>query len=584
LASVLLGTCLVVQSLPAEAQRGAKAAASEYDAVQVLLLARYLELTEEQVKAIVPIATELAATKAALTKGLDAQQEAGGKTLGQVIAAWAAGKPAGAKIHEAADTILDNYDQTYDAYDATVIGATDKMMDLLSAAQKRLVETAAETERREARAAARGIIPPTEYVVSQLKIVRSLEPADYEAVRVLLSRDMATYIMLAMDFPPATLWPISRALLRIMDEVMDMSNAAFADLLPDLPGEIADRLRLPEAPEPLPPRLSLGQLDEFLTNPATAKLLGEMQFPEAQVPPPPLYGLASPDLEVAVKRLHETTDPRHKLEQLIDTMDILSVFNDLDIAPGQVAALQLFVANLQQAYATQQQQWQDALPSHRENLGKIHEALAKNQPLTEELMDALAQVQQAEAEAAFQLLTAAAAHLRPVYDILDEDQNMDIDWRPPRCVVGVEPLEEKLDRLLEVAGEINDFSRFLREVRYMEPIGYQDAATQMTRDFLDRYIPENAPDFEDAVTYLIDVQAEAREWREERWDESVAAMLAIEAMIGLRLLPEGAEFGTGPTSRPDAPYTWWDMERIFSDPLTPKLLTTIMGTAGTGQD
>ncbi len=584
LALALVAICLVVGSAPAQAQRSAEAAASEYEAVEILLMARYLQLTQEQARAIVPIATEAAAAKAAFIKELDAQYEAGAKTLEQVIAAWAAGKPAGAKPQEAADAILDKYDQSRHACDAAVMGATDKMMELLSAKQQRLVETPEETERREARAAARGIVPPAEYVVSQFEIARSLEPADYRAIRVLFARDMAMHVIVTLDLPDNALQPIARTLLRMMDGLMRVSNAEFADLRPELADEVAARLRLPEAPEAVPPRLSLGQLDELLSKPATAKLLGQMQFSVAEVPPPPLYGLASPDLKTAARRLAETTDTRHKLQQLTDTMDMLSVFNDLNVGVEQIVALRPIVNHLQTAYKGQRQQWHDALAAQGQNLAKIHEALIKNQPLTEQQTDVLVQVRQAEADAAFGVLTAAAADLRSVHEILDQDQNLEIDWRPPPCVLDVEPLEEKLDRLLQMAGEVNDFARFLWQVRDMEPIAYQDAATQMTTDFLLRYLPEDAPDFDAAMNYLIDVQIEAREWPVDRWDDSVASMLAIEAMIGLRLLPEGAELGAGSPGRPGAPYTWWDMELILSDPLTPELLRTMLGTPAQGQD
>jgi len=552
---------------------------SDYNDIKGLLLIRYLQLTDDQAQAIAPLATALAMARTVLNGELDKLYDQGAQALQQQAAAWAAGNPPRATERRDADAIMDRYHDLYDALDAGTIASTQKMMDLLTDKQRVLIETEAQTRAREQQAAARAEDSTADYIVSQLQTMRGLHPEEYDALRILLALDMAEYVAFQQNLHQERVWPLARALLPIMDDVMAMSNAEFADLLPDLPAEISDRFSLPAAPPPIPARLTLGQIDDFLTNPATARLLAQTQFSQTPAPPPPLYGFADRDTATAAKRLAQVSDTRHKLEHLIDTAHILSVLYDLDISTQQIAVIATAVTSLQSAYSSAQQQWQATLNAQHAALQAVGQALATNQPLTQQQADALADLQVAEGDIAFGMLSAAAQNLQTVREALDPDQNVDIDWRPPAGVHVAEPIDERLEQLMDVASQLKDFSRFLEQVRYMEPIAYQDAATRMTRDFAARYVPPDARDFDDVVTYLIDVQTEAREVPERQWDDTVAGMIAIHAMDHLRLLPEVLSLGPPPGAQDDAPYGWWDIEHIMADPLMPGVLAGILHPA-----
>jgi Skp family chaperone for outer membrane proteins len=569
LAIALIVTILLVAIGPVMAQRDAGTAAqTEYQAIEVLLLARYLQLTDEQVKAIVPLATEIAQARTAFTTELDKLQEAAAKTLDEVITARAAGQSTGAASEKALQETVTEYQRAYEVYEQKIVAAGDKMLQLLTDSQQALIETPAETAEREGRLLT-ATVPPEQYMAEHLIMIRSLTRADYQAVRPLLARDVAMYIATAVDADAEMMAPLTEMTLEIMDQAMALSDAEFENVRPDLPQIIGESLQLPEQTSPLqaPARLTLLQLDEWLADPATAKLLRELQATETQSFPPPLYGVASPELEIAARRLWETTETRHKLEQSLDMIDILTVFNDLLVGPEQAAALLPQVTGLRTKYTAEQRRWRDGLVKERSQFAKTREALTKNQSLPDEQADALDRITEAEVEGAFLSLSAADEAIKAVQGVLDDEQRLAIDWRPPVCLAQGEPLEDKMERLLELSASISDLSRLLQQVRLIEPITYQSTAGDMTEQFLRRYMPPQVPGFDQAVRQLIDLQIQAREVPQEQWNDGIAALLSVEGMERLGLLPQDLSLTATPAN-PNAVYNWWDLEQILSDPLT----------------
>lgn len=573
LAITLIVTILLVAIGPVMAQRDAGTAAqTEYQAIEVLLLARYLQLTDEQVKAIVPLATEIAQARTAFTTELDKLQESAAKTLDEVIAARAAGQSTGAASEKTLQETVTEYRRAYEVYEQKIVAAGDKMLQLLTDSQQALIETPAETAEREGRLLT-AMTSPEQYVAQHLIMIRSLTRADYQAVRPLLARDVAMYIVTTVDADAEMMATLTEMTLEIMDQSMVLSDAQFENIRPDLPQIIAESLQLPGQTAPLqaPARLKLLQLDEWLTNPTTAKLLGELQATETQPSTPPLYGVASPELEIAARRLRETTETRHKLEQSLDMVDILTVLNDLLVGPEQAAALLPQVTGLRTKYAAEQRRWRDGLVKERSQFVKTREALTKNQSLPDEQADALDRITEAEVESAFMILSAADETIKTVQGILDDEQRLAIDWRPPVCLAQGEPLEDKMERLLELSASISDLSRLLQQVRLIEPITYQSTASNMTEQFLRRYMPPQTPGFDQAVRQLIDLQMQAREVPQEQWNAGTATLLSIEGMERLGLLPQDLSPIATPAN-PNAVYNWWDLEQILSDPLTPDCL------------
>ena len=578
-AMALLGACMIVLSLPAAGQRGGAAAEKKlaYDDVKLLLMARYLCLTREQTAAIVPIATEVAVAKTALNATVDEEFKEAAPALAQLMEQELSGKRADAAAVDAADGALDRYDDAYDKFDKAVIAATGKAMATFSARQKTLVETEEQTKAR-LEMAERASVAPVRFIVERLQLIRALEPADYDAVRPLLAHEIADYLMFYKHLPDDARWPVSRDVLRLMDTVMDWSNAEFADRLKDLPDDVAETFELPPADAaPVAPRLTLDQIDRFLASPATAEFLAEMQFPQTPAPPPPLYGFVNPGVATGAQRLAETTDTRHEFDQLLDMMDAVTMFNDLGVSDRQLAAFQPAVSAMMSAYNAQRGAWQSVLTAQHANLQAIRETLLAGTPLTEQHNDVLYDLQQEQGELALEILYAAAISLRAVRDALDENQNSRIDWRPPQVLEQAEPLEDRIERLLDLADRITGFTDFLKEVRFIEPIGFQDGATKLTGDFLAQYIRDDGGRyFNRAVRYMIDIEIEAREVPEEDWNDAVAAMIAFQAMTRLRLLPRRVGAGMDRPAADDVLYTWWDMERIFSDPLLPGVFARLM--------
>ena len=562
----LVGILAVTLCIPVAAQSQSQLEL-QYDAVQSLLVIRYLGLTREQAPQVAALSREAVKAKADRKAQLDAAHKEGSATLTAIINALVAAVPAGAEAREKADQIIEQYRLTEDACDAVVVATTARMLELLTEDQRRLIETEDQTHQREAASVGTSMVPPEEYIAQELEVVRNLRRNEYDVVRVLLARDMAQTLVTALDLDVEEARPLAQHLLEVMDEVMSWSNARFADQYADLPDLIAEEFDLPEPPQPIPPRLTLQRIDEFLCHQSTAGLLERLQFPEQPPPPPALYALADPDLFTPAERLREDTDRRHNIEKLIDSADLVSALNYLDLSAEQLAAIDRSIRQLHTDYDTQRKQWQAVLVRHKDTLGGATTVLLKSEPLTEQQADALMEIHAVEGEAAFGILGSAAERLREIQEALDNDQNMLIDWRAPLAAIYGERAEDKVDKLLEIAAGVTDFVDLFQEIRYIEPIAYQAGADRRAADFLRRHTEVRGRGFDAALHYMIDTMNDVREYPEAQWSETAASMFAVDAMIELRLLPPRPGLGNAVTGGANARFNWWDIERMVSDPL-----------------
>lgn len=562
----LVGILTVTLCMPVAAQNASQLEL-QYDAVQSLLVIRYLGLTQDQAPQVAALSREAVKARADRKAQLDAAHKEGAATLRALIDSLVAAQPAGAEVRERADQIIENYRLAGDACDAIVIAATSRLLELLTEDQRKLIETEEQTRRREQASIGTSMVPPEEYIAQEFDVVRNLRRNEYDVVRVLLARDMAQTLVTALNLDRAETWPLAQHLLEIMDEVMTWSNARFADQYANLPNLIAEEFKLPEPPQPIPPRLTLSRLDDFLCHQSTAALLERLQFPEQPTAPPALYALADPDLFTPAARLREDVDRRHNIEKLIDSADVLSALNYLDLSAEQLAVIDRSIRQLHTDYDTQRKQWQAVLVRHKDTLGGATTVLLKSEPLTEQQADALMEIHTVEGEAAFGILGSAAEHLREIQEALDDDQNMLIDWRAPLAAIYGERAEDKVDKLLDIAADVTDFVDLFQEIRYVEPVAYQAGADRLAADFIDRHMDARGRRFDAALDYMLDIMNEVREYPEARWSETAAGMFAVDAMIELRLLPARPGLGNAPTGGANARYNWWDMERMVSDPL-----------------
>lgn len=567
---VFAGILIAAFCAPVVAQR-ANQPQSRYEGLQLLLVARYLGLTQEQLPQVIALSQEAAKAKADRKARLDAAHKEGRASLTAVVDALVAAKPAGAEVREKADQIIEEYRLASDACDEAVIGLTSRFVEMLTDEQRRLIETEEQTRRREAASVGTSMIPPEDYIAGEFEIVRTLRRDEYDIVRVLLARDMAQTIVTALDLDPDETVPLAEHMLGVMDDVMSWSNARFADQAAHLPQLIAEEFDLPEPPQPIPPRLTLAQIDTFLSHDSTVALLQRFEFAEQQASPPVLYALADPDLFIPAARLKEDADRRHPIEKLLDSTDLLAALNDLDVSAEQLAVIDGSIRLLHADYDTQRKLWQAILVRYGDVLGAATTVLLKGGSLTEQQSDALMEIHAVEGETAFRILNSAAERLRQIRGALDGDQNMLIDWRAPLAAVYGERAEDKIDRLLMLAGGVADFVDLFGEVRYIDPITYQANAEGIAREFIERHTEARGRRLEASVRRLLEIINEVRAYPERQWSETAAGLLAVDAMIEFRLLPEDAAIRNGPAGGDDATYTWWDMERMASDPLIPEL-------------
>lgn len=581
---------MLLAAVPATAQQvgqnpqqtAAATPQEQYAELKVLLLARALNLTQQQVQAIVPLANTAIQARADRQTALDTvvTQYQGAQAMAKLVAAWAAGQTLNKSTRTETDAVTGIYNRVIQISNDRVYAATDKMIALLSDQQRALIEPFEVTEARR-NSAVSANASPTKYFVDQLKVVRNLPENDYLAVKMLLARDIAERIAAFNNLGANEMWPLTMRIAGIFDVVTGWSNADYEERMTNVPNDIAERFDLPYIDEQaIPtPRFNLEDVDNFLVNPATPQLLQEMKFTGATIAVP-YYGFADPGTEMAAKRLADVTDTRHQLTQymdLIDTIRLISILNPED------AQLQTFIpiaTALQDGYNKQRQTWAQRLQGRNREISQLRQALLAGTPLTDQLSGVASMLREEEIRNANNMIAIASTQLANARKALYDDQAALVNWTPPLMPSASEAqaVQEQIDDLLDVSADLMDFMNFFRDMRYVEPVQYQAIVGNSAADLLANYINPNDRGFKNAVNYLIGVCQDVRASNEDEWGRDLAAMFAVDAMAGLNILPElhgltGAGKGNSSTRM-----IWWDMETALSDPLATNAITRMRQT------
>lgn len=560
---LLIGSAAVVAAQSADQKA--------YQRISVLQVARQLSLNAEQTSEIASLAKEHKRLDTQLQKDLDALHKKSGSALQQALDSWMANRPAGTELRAEANDAANKYRQLLSTHSSESSALVQRARNLLSDQQEALIQSPERTRQRDRDLRFwQNTQQTAKYVVQQIEIARSLNDSEYAAVRILLAQETADFIGRTLGNTREESDQFVEELLSLFDRGRSWSRAEFADRRSQLPGDIIDYLGLGDISSPR----STGSITEaqfalLVTCDQAAPMLSKLKAGTDVQMPEQMQILGACDLQPRPAEEHE-------MRRLMRKAHYITVLNDLTVDRSQLSEMAPAAENLLSDYESIRQNFFDVVSQHRSALNSLQSTLIEGDQIKQAPVEATSTIFEAELTYQQERTSAAIQQLWSVHDILDQPQNRLINWRPPGPVGPSIPKEQRIQRLTRMAGTVKDFLDMFEEIRYADPTTYQYRADTIAAEFLREYIPERSRVFERRRDYLVDKQVEARQVSEDQWNRVTASRLALETMRGLDLLPEGGGIGMGTSGGPNAPYTWWAMEEIFSDQQTPELLRNML--------
>ncbi len=250
--------------------------------VRFLFIARTLRLREDQKQSILPLLNKAQERLQQQKAALDSLWAEGQGLFAAVDQALLAGQRPAAAQQTQLQRIIQRYEEIRAQTDKDLEQIGLQILALLDSQQRQKVEP---PQARPANAPRRQHALEIAANIARYAIaMRQLLPEEYEALRVPLALRLAALLV-----PPEERGYNMAVgdVLRILDSVRRLTDAQFAQVEPQLTGNIASALRLaPAAPENPQYALSFEEYMEFVTHPRSAALLAEMKAePAMEVKP-----------------------------------------------------------------------------------------------------------------------------------------------------------------------------------------------------------------------------------------------------------------------------------------------------------
>jgi len=126
----------------------------------------------------------------------------------------------------------------------------------------------------------------------------------------------------------------------------------------------------------------------------------------------------------------------------------------------------------------------------------------------------------------------------------------------------------------DLMADLNGTIRALERVRYLIPGDYVTTRVGHLTDFLTEYYRPNTPELKDALNWMMKLTDEVRVVSEKDWPGQ-APFFAARVLQRVGALGDQQE-----QARARAPYNWWDIYYLLTDPHTPELLQQMLGARG----
>ena len=518
--------------------QNSEVAANVINELRAARTAYTLQITKQQAEDILSTTAKLRKSQADFAKWAAQQWATAGKTVKAAIRAWSAGEQVTQEQFNAVVSLAREVDQKIESQHEAAVAAAHEVLKALGQ-NAGAVETEQQAEqRRVVERQLSGARSPAEAVVSAAEALRLLMPDDYALVRVAEAQRLAGAI--AGGNPPPQL---VATVLGVLDSLVDMPPQRFAGDRPQLLAYVARQLNLPPSAAAFP-EITWDQFLAWLSAPETATVLATIagQTPPGRTQIPKEFSLALAQARVMVFAA------------------------DLRLSPAQTAVLVQWLRGVAEAVEEAEKDRESLAEKALELLPDVREALKSGKPLEGKLADKLQQVLAAAEEIDAKLKLAMVGYIRRLRRILTPPQRQLIDWVPPGDVLRLLPPGARVDQLRRRAALIAQAIDFLNRIKYQIAKRYMNLKVSLSQRFVADFIPPDSPDYDQAVSFVIDLVGEARMVPREEWEGGADVEYATRLMRGLGVIrdllpppPTGQEL-----------YTWSTLYEMFTQPAVAK--------------
>lgn len=246
-AALALATVAVAQDAteaPGTAMQAVSSDAAElYEDVQILRTIRTLELSSEQMVELLAVNAQVLEEQADLAELRDEMWAEYQDEIQQVLDAWMKGETPSTRARTRADRAVNRVNEARGNLQNARWDATEELYDLLTDAQRDLVEPPGVAEEREARIERMGGVQSVgAYVADRLDAIRDLMPEEFD----MLAPSEARRIARAIVGPDAgDLEQMTGAVLDMMREIYAWEAERYRQQRESLPVQITSALGFP---------------------------------------------------------------------------------------------------------------------------------------------------------------------------------------------------------------------------------------------------------------------------------------------------------------------------------------------------
>ena len=546
-----LGLLLLAASGYCEEQAEADAISAEqvYEQAHILWLARYVQLTAEQISQLAPLVQAVNDKQQQLLSGADTlwQQQ---DRLQEVLGSWIAGQRPPAGSLSTSQQVAATWRGQRGELEMLIAGTIARSLAALRPDQRALVESREQHEqRRWLRQQLEGSESPAEYIAQQLGAERELTPDEYQLVRVPAAQQLAAKIA---DPRTPAFGQLQQAILQLSDTVYAWPPEYYSAQAATLALQVAQFLNLP--PTAAPP-ISYDELVASVSSPLAADSLEQIAAATRQ---------ASQEGRPPARKLAD-----HPLQVIFDRADIVALFNDLQVLPPQLAQVLSLAERAQQVAQTAHNTVQSKIEQLQPTLQQARQLLTTSATVPPEVASAVGEIQETQQQARQQQRRAIAPILLQARSLLAPAQNALIDWQPPADVTVIDA-RWRMARLRLLVAEMRHAGQFLERFRYCDHFVYLQTRAMEAEAYLSNYVDPQSPAFPEGHDFVMGVLDRMKMTQEADWP-AAAPELAAELVMGVGAFP--ALGYPEPTGRP---FNWERLYEVFSSPHTAEVLQQML--------
>ncbi len=522
-----------------------------WEDTKVLHLASVLQLSQTQAQQIAQV---LDALQQQISQSKTVRRQlwqANWESISTVVNAWIADQQPDPQVKTQADTAAQQAQAQDDALAAAIDTAAAQVRSLLSDQQDGLIETMDDAEVREERMALfGGHASLADYVVAELDAQRSLMMDEYELIRVGAAAEVARKIVdpRSNDYPV-----VEDAVLRLFDQVNDVSDQDYAAARTGLADQIRTYLNLPPDDAALP--VKYGEFIDWVKSPRTPKYLK-------------IYGTVAQPLPA------EAPAPEDELGKALKSAQIVSLINDLQFTVPQLRQLLSLATEAQTDRNTSETNEAQIIASATPPLTTLLGTLIAARPMDEQAAWFLSDTERKLQENEDELTQVMIEHVDAAARIMTPAQAQYVDWRVPPAVVAARSAKNRAEERVRQSEVMRDAVEFVDSIRNINRTWFFRARYDKVGEFLEEYIQPGTQEFLDAQEGIVQEITSVFRMATEKWEP-------IKPAVMTRILEHMGQFRETTWEPSDLPLDWYAIQDVLLSAETSSALDQMLRPAAT---